>query len=117
MNIIYARTLSLLFFALKIDKVTEKQNSLPPGLRFFIKIAAAAQNGCSFCTDLALANAVKGKIGTEKFKAILSRDILKQTDFSEKERAVFNFVKDYAEIKKASNETFAELQKQFSSHL
>jgi alkylhydroperoxidase family enzyme len=114
LNIIYARKWQLLSFAMKIDKFTEKQNSLSPGLRLFIKIAAAAQNGCSFCTDLALANAVKGKIGMEKFNSILRNDISKQTVFSEKERAVFNFVKGYGETKKISDEIFAELQKQFN---
>lgn len=114
LKVIYSRKWKLLPFAMKIDKFTEKQNSLPSGLRFFIKIAGAAQNGCSFCTDLALANAVKGKIGMEKFNAILTNDVSKQTDFSGKERAVFNFVKEYSETKKISDETFAELQKQFS---
>lgn len=114
LKIIYSRKWALLPLAMKIDKFTEKQNSLSPSLRFFIKIAGAAQNGCSFCTDLALANAVKGKIGVEKFNAILTKDVSKQKDFSEKERAVFNFVKEYSETKKLTDKTFAELKKQFS---
>ncbi len=114
LKVIYSRKWALLPFAMKIDKFTEKQNSLSPDLRFFIKIAGAAQNGCSFCTNLALAHAVKGKIGMGKFNSILSNDVSKLTIFSEKERAVFGFVKEYAETKKVSDETFAELQKQFS---
>lgn len=114
LKVIYSRKWALLPFAMKIDKFTEKQNSLSPNLRFFIKIAAATQNGCSFCTDLALAHAVKEKIGAEKFNAILKKEVSKQTNFSEKERAVFNFVREYTEKKKISDETFAELQKQFS---
>ena len=113
LKIIYSRKSPLLALAMKIVKFEEKQTSLSPNLRLFIKIAAAAQNGCRFCTDMALANAVKSKIGTEKFNAVLSDDVFKQKVFSEKERAVFGFVKEYAEKKKVSDQTFAELQRLF----
>ena len=114
LKVIYARKPQLLSFAMKIVKFEEKQTSLPPDLRLFIKIAAAAQNGCSFCTDIALAHAVKDKIGTEKFNAVLSNDTSKQTAFSEKECAIFAFVTEYSETKKVSDATFAELQRLFS---
>ena len=113
LKVIYSRQPALLSGAMKIVKFEEKQNSLSSDLRFFIKIAAAVQNGCSFCTDIALAHAVKGKIGMEKFNALLSDGVSKQTAFNEKERAVFDFVKEYAEKKKVSDQTFAELQRLF----
>ena len=114
LKIIYSRQSALLSVAMKIVKFEEKQNSLSSDLRLFVKIAAAVQNGCSFCTDIALAQAVKGKIGTEKFNALLNEGVSKQTAFDEKERAVFDFVKEYAEKKKVSDKTFAELQRLFS---
>ncbi len=112
MKVVYARKPELLRFAMKIAKFEDRQNSLSPDLRIFIKYAAAAQNGCSFCTDIALAKAVKDKIGISKFTALL--DESNQTAFSEKERAVFNFIKEYADEKKTSEATFAALQKNFS---
>ena len=112
MKIIYARKPELLKFSLKITKFEEKQNSLSPDLRIFIKYAAAAQNGCSFCTDIALAKAVKDKLGTAKFTALL--DESKQDSFSEKERAVFDFIKEYADEKSTSDVTFAALKANFN---
>lgn len=111
MKIIYARKPELLRFSLKITKFEDKQNSLSPELRIFIKYAAAANNGCSFCTDIALAKAVKDKISTAKFTALL--DESNHAAFSEKERAVFNFIKEYADEKRTSDATFAALQANF----
>lgn len=113
LKIIYARKPELLRFAMKIDKFEKKQNSLPEDLRLFIKFAAAAQNGCTFCTDIALAQAVKNKIGTGKFTAILSDSVFDQNALTEKERAVLAFIKQYAEEKNVSVENFAALGKYF----
>lgn len=112
MKVVYARKPELLKFAMKITKFEDKQNSLSPDLRIFIKYAAAAKNGCTFCTDSALAKAVKNKIGTAKFTALL--DESKHDSFSEKERAVFDFIKEYADEKRTSDATFAALQRNFS---
>lgn len=112
MKVIYARKPQLLNFAMKIAKFEDKQNSLSKEMRVFIKYAAAAQNGCSFCTDIALAKAVKEKLGTEKFTALL--DETKHDSFTEKERAVFNFIKEYAQEKRTSDAVFAALQKNFT---
>lgn len=112
MKIIYARKPELLKFSLKITKFEEQQNSLSPEMRIFIKYAAAANNGCTFCTDIALAKAVKDKIGTAKFTALL--DESSRAAFSEKERAVFNFIKEYADEKRTSDATFAALKLNFN---
>ncbi|NJM53414.1 MAG: carboxymuconolactone decarboxylase family protein [Blastocatellia bacterium] len=74
LKVIYARKPELLSFAMKIAKFEEKQNSLSPELRLLIKVATATQNSCTFCQDIALAQAVKGKIGKEKFVALIEKD-------------------------------------------
>lgn len=104
LKVIYARKPALLKIVLKINKFEEKQISLAPDLRLFIKIAGAWENGCGFCTGSAFAQAVKGKIGTVKFNQILSPDdAARQNAFSEKERAVLNFIREYADEKKTSD--------------
>ena len=113
LKVIYARKFPLLQFAMKIAKFEEKQNSLAPDLRLLIKIAAATENGCTFCQDIALAQAVRGKIGTEKFVALVSGEREKQSAFTEKERAVLNVIWQYAAERKVSDENFAELRKYF----
>lgn len=114
LKVIYSRKLPLLWFAMKIAKFEEKQNSLAPELRLLIKTATATQNGCGFCQDIALAQAVKNKMGTEKFIALLSEDISKHNVFSEKERAVLNLLREYNEKKMVSDETFDKLRRHFN---
>jgi len=115
LKVIYARKPALLKIVLKINKFEEKKISLAPDLRLFVKIAGAAQNGCGFCTDIALAQAVKDKIGTEKFNLILNADAAPPHNvFSEKERSLLNFIREYANEKKTCPETFARLQMHFS---
>lgn len=113
LKVIYSRKLPLLQLAMKIAKFEEKQNSLAPDLRLLIKIAAATENGCSFCQDIALAQAVRSKIGTEKFTGLMSNDEAKSDVFSEKERAVLNVIWQYAAEKRVSDANFAELRKHF----
>lgn len=113
LKVIYARKPELLSFAMKIAKFEEKQNSLSPELRLLIKVAAATQNGCTFCQDIALAHAVKGKIGKEKFVALIEKDEAKMQIFSKKERAVLRVLDEYNINRKVSDESFAELQKYF----
>lgn len=113
LKVIYARKPELLSFAMKIAKFEEKQNSLPPELRLLIKVATATQNGCTFCQDIALAQAVKGKIGKEKFVALIVKDETKMQIFSEKERAVLRVLDEYNINRKVSDEAFSNLQKYF----
>jgi len=112
LKVIYARKFPLLQFAMKIAKFEEKQNTLSPDLRLLIKTAAATENGCTFCQDIALAQAVKGKLGISKFKAIISGE--NSDAFTEKERAVLNVIRQYASERKVSDENFAALKKHFS---
>jgi alkylhydroperoxidase family enzyme len=114
MKVIYARKPPLLSLAMKMSKFEEKQTSLPEDLRLFIKTATATLNGCTFCQDIALAQAVRGKIGTEKFTALLRNDDARLSAFTEKERAALAVIKEYDALKKVSDETFAELKKHFS---
>lgn len=113
LKVIYARKFSLLRFAMKIAEFEEKQTDLPPDLRLLIKLAAATENGCTFCQDIALAQAVKGKLGTEKFVALVSQDEAKQAAFTEKERSVLAVIRQYAAERKVSDANFAELKKHF----
>jgi alkylhydroperoxidase family enzyme len=113
LKVIYARKFPLLQLAMKIAKFEERQNSLAPELRLLIKIAAATENGCTFCQDIALAQAVKGNLGTEKFVALVNSDESKQTALTDAERAVLAVIRQYAAERKVSDENFAALRKHF----
>lgn len=114
LKVIYARKPELLSFAMKIAKFEEKQTTLAPELRLLIKVATATQNGCTFCQDIALAQAVKGKIGTEKFIALIEKDLTKMSVFNEKELSVLQVLREYNTERKVSDTCFAELRKHFT---
>lgn len=114
MKIIYARQPKLMFLAGRIIKFQEKNVSLPPELRLLIQTQASALNGCAFCNDISLAQAVKTKLGAEKFFALGENAEAKTTAFTEKERAVIAFINEYAKVRQISDETFENLRKFFN---
>lgn len=112
MKIIYARKPKLMWIANKIYQTQEKDFSLDESLQLLIQTQVSMLNGCAFCNDILLAQAVRKKLGAEKFFA-LGGDI-ETKSFSEKERAVIRFVDEYARNRKISDETFEILREFFS---
>lgn len=115
-KVIYARKPKLMWLANKIYQFQEKEVSLEPSLRLLIQTQVSALNGCSFCNDISLAQAVKKKLGAEKFIALGDDIDAKAQAFSEKERAVIGFVNEYAKQRKVSDETFENLRKHFGEN-
>lgn len=113
-KMIYARHPKLMLIANKIFQFQEKSVSLQPELRLLIQTQASALNGCAFCNDILLAQAVKLKLGAEKFVALGEEANAKAEVFSEKESAIHRFVKEYAAHRKVSDETFELLRASFS---
>lgn len=113
MKVIYARKPQLLFIANKILQ-TEKSISLDESLRLLILTQVSMLNGCGFCNDIALATAVQKKLGTKKFFVLGEDATTKEGIFTDREQAVIAFVKEYAEAKRVSNQTFDELRKHFN---
>ena len=114
MKVIYARHPKLMWIANKIYQFQEKETSLEPALQLLIQTQVSFLNGCAFCNDISLAQAVQKNLGAERFFA-LGDEIESQTEvFSEKEQAVISFVNEYAKTRKVSDETFKGLQKFFS---
>lgn len=114
MKVIYARKPKLMFLANKIYQFQEKNVSLEPALRLLIQTQVSMLNGCSFCNDISLAQAVKKKLGTEKFFALGDDVETKAKVYTEKERAIVAFVSEYAKNRKVSDETFENLRKFFN---
>lgn len=115
MKVIYARKPKLMWIANKIYQFQEKEVSLEPSLRLLIQTQVSFLNGCAFCNDISLAQAVRKKLGAKKFFALgEDDDEAKTKNFSEKELAVIRFVDEYATNRKVSDEAFTNLQKFFS---
>lgn len=113
MKVVYARKPQLLFIANKILQM-EKSVSLDESLRLLILTQVSMLNGCGFCNDIALATAVQRKLGTEKLFMLGEDAATKKAVFTNRERAVMAFVKEYAEAKRVTNQTFDELRRHFN---
>lgn len=114
MKVIYARKPKLMWIANKIYQFQEKEVSLEPNLRLLIQTQVSFLNGCAFCNDISLAQAVKQKLGAEKFFALGDDFKAKAKAFNEKERAIVNFVDEYAKNGKVGDETFENLRSFFN---
>jgi alkylhydroperoxidase family enzyme len=114
MNLIYSKKISLLFLADKINKYEEKKIKLPADLILLIKAYSSILNGCSFCEDLALAQAIRSKMGEQKFTSLANWENSKDTVYSPAERSIFRLIKEYAEKKEVSPETMKTLHQFFN---
>ena len=72
LKVIYARAPARrLAGALDRADAMETGLSLEPELRLLVTTQSSLLNGCTFCADLHMAQAVQARIGLEKFKALL----------------------------------------------
>jgi alkylhydroperoxidase family enzyme len=111
LKIIYARKPSLMFIAQKIDKTSSKL-SLDPSFRLLVQTFASMTNGCHFCHDFRKTQAIKNKLGTEKFDALVNYH--SSHLFSARERAALAYIEATIKDKHVSDNTFLELKKHFT---
>ena len=110
MKVVTARLPQSLRLSYEMNKV-EENLSLEPGLRFLAKSYVASLNGCSFCVDIAKANAMDEDVALEKYDALM--DFHSSDVFSERERAALAYVEEATQKKAVGDETFAALSQHF----
>jgi AhpD family alkylhydroperoxidase len=110
MKVIYARSPALAWPNLWIVNA-ERGLSLEPELRLLITTQSALVNGCTFCADLHLAQAVQARIGLEKFKALPEFET--SPLFSERERAALAYTDSVTRTRNASDAVFETLRKHY----
>jgi len=110
MKVIYARAPRLLRTTLSIVRASESL-SLDPALRLLVTTQSSLLNGCSFCADLHLAQAVQAKLGRERFRDL--EGFATSPHFSERERAALTYTEEITRQRKVSDATFARLRAHF----
>ncbi|MBY0383734.1 carboxymuconolactone decarboxylase family protein [bacterium] len=112
MKVIYARNPALLKVTMKITKILEKNMSISSEMTNLISAQSSLLNGCSFCRDLHLAEAMKLGIGTDKFNNLHK---FRESDaFSPKEKAMLVFTEKITREKTMTLEVIEDLKKHFS---
>jgi AhpD family alkylhydroperoxidase len=112
LKVIYARAPKLTWSSAVINWTAEKNLSLSPELCLLITTQSALLNGCSFCADLHMAQAVQARVGLERFKAL--PDFASSSLFSERERAVLAYTEEVTHRRSVSDAVFETLRKHAS---
>ena len=112
LKVLYARAPKLTWTSAVIARTQEKGLSLDPGLRLLITTQSSLINGCRFCADLHLAQAVQARLGLERFKAL--PDFATSPLFSERERAVLAYTEETTRRRNVSPAVFEALRKHAS---
>lgn len=84
---------------------------IPASLRLLLQTHVAMLNGCTFCSDIAKAQAVQEKLGLEKFQALA--DWRGSDLFDARERAALAYVEEATRSRVVGAATFEALRKQF----
>jgi AhpD family alkylhydroperoxidase len=109
LTVIYARSPAVAWPGVWIARAMERGLSLEPELRLLVTTQSSLLNGCAFCADLHMAQAIQARIGLEKFKAL--RDFESSPLFSERERAVLAYTAEVTGRRSVSDATFDMLRK------
>lgn len=110
-SVIYARKPKLAVIAGLITRMQDKGLTIEPSLRFLIQAQVSRLNGCAFCHDLALAQAMRQHIGVDRFHNLAAyRDNLA---FSNRERAALSLVDEATIHRRVSDETWATVHTYF----
>lgn len=111
LKLMYARKPGLLFLAGHIQRVADGL-SLEVSLRMLVQVYAARLNGCAFCQDLHLAEALRRKVGRERFDALAA--FRTSPLFTDRERAALALVEEATGARRVSDATWAALRAHFS---
>lgn len=111
LKVVYARNPGLMWTGHQIEKTMERRLHLEPTLTTLVKVYLSMLNGCAFCKDIALAQAVQKQLGRDKFRDLARfRD---STAFTDREKAALAYVEE-ANAKHVTDDTFATLARHFN---
>lgn len=111
LKVIYARSPRIARAGFGLVRTMESGLSLDPELRLLIATQSSLINGCGFCADLHSAQAIRAKIGREKW-ADLGR-FRESPHFDERERAALAYTEQATRQRHVDDATFETLRKHF----
>lgn len=90
----------------------ERRLSLDSDIHLLVKTFVATLNGCSFCQDIALAEAPGEELPSEKLRGL--RQYETSSAFTEAERAALTYAEEVTNQVDVADETFDALQSHFN---
>ncbi|MEM9070516.1 MAG: carboxymuconolactone decarboxylase family protein [Myxococcota bacterium] len=111
-RVVYGRSPALAFASLGLLTVLDRFLTLDRELRFLLQVGTSMVAGCTFCADIALAEAVRARIGKERFEGLLDPEA--SPHLGEKERAVLAYAAAVEKDLHVEDAVFARLRRSFS---
>ena len=111
-RVIYARAPWIAVVSLCIVLVVERCLSLETELRFLLSIFVATKNGCTFCLDLNRAEAVRSRIGRERFAGLVEFET--SSAFSPREKAALGYAEALHRSLHVDDAVLARVRAQFT---
>ena len=110
-KVIYARAPGLALSTMFIALVLERFLTLDKSLRFLLQVGNSMEAGCTFCADLSLAEAVRARMGKERFAALADSET--SDLFDERERAALAYARAVHCDRHVDDAVFARLRRSF----
>jgi AhpD family alkylhydroperoxidase len=110
-KVIYARAPRLARAGYALVRAAESGLSLDPELKLLILTQSSRMNGCSFCADLHLAQAVQARIGLGRFQDL--EGFRASPRFSAAQKAALAYTEEITRDREVADETFAALREHF----
>lgn len=110
-RVVYARAPVLAIASMVFAMILDRGLSLPKELRFLVQIASATRKGCTFCADLMLAEAVKQRLGRERFLEL--DDVEGSPRFDDAEKAAVAYAYAVTDSLEVPDAIFARLRRSF----
>jgi AhpD family alkylhydroperoxidase len=111
-RVLYARSPYLAFLSLVIVLGLTRFVRLERALCALVQVSVAMQNGCTFCTDLHLAEAVRARIGRERFRDL--SEFESSPNFTAREKAALAYARALHESLHIPDQIWQRLGAQFS---
>lgn len=110
-RVLYARMPWLALVSMVFVFVFSACMRLERSLCFLLQVTVASQNGCTFCADLYLAEALRARIGRERFAEI--HDFESSTRFDAREKAALAYATALGHDRHIPDEVWARLARHF----
>lgn len=111
-RVIYARAPALLIVTMAALTVLERFLRVPARVRALVQFAIATAHGCTFCADISLAEAMRSRVGAERFKHL--DEFETHPAFDEAERAAIAYAKALARDRVVPAHLFERLAQSYS---
>jgi AhpD family alkylhydroperoxidase len=111
-RVLYARAPFVAFISLVIIFCRMRRLALRPELASLIQVSVALRNGCTFCSDLHMAEAVREKLGIQRFRALLEFET--SSAYDAREKAALRYVAALHDSLHIPDQVWTELRTHFS---